>query len=252
MNVQKALKMSIFWIALAMLFNAGIYVYQGPVKAVEFFTSYLIELSLSVDNIFVFLLIFSYFKVTGEEQSKILFWGILGAQVMRLIFIVIGISLLQKYHWVIYIFGAFLVFTGVKLFTDKDKDVPIEDNPVLKFLRKFFPSLSRFWVVLILVEVTDLIFAVDSIPAVLAITQDRFIAYSSNVFAIIGLRSMYFVLASFTSVFHYMHYALGSILIFVGTKMLLEHYIKVPVVLTLGFIASALTISIVFSLRKTK
>ena len=247
MTVSRALIASGAWVLAALIFNAGIYFYQGHVKALEFLTSYCLELSLSVDNVFVFLLIFSYFKVPLARQSRILFWGVLGAQLMRLAFIVAGIALLNKFQWVIYIFGAFLVFTGIRLFDEKDQDIAPEHNPVLRTIKKFFPSLSQFWIVLIVIEITDLIFAVDSIPAVLAITKDPFIVYSSNIFAILGLRAMYFALAGCMHLFHHLHYALGAILVFVGLKMLLEHYVPIPVALTLGFIAAALAVSVMTS-----
>lgn len=247
MKMQKAVTVSLLWVVAALLFNAGVYYYQGQTKAIEFFTGYLIELSLSVDNIFVFLLIFKYFRVPPDEQPRILFWGILGAQLMRAIFIFAGIGLITKFHWIIYIFGLFLAVTGLKLFFEKDKEVSPEDNPILKLCRRFFPNLSRFWTVLIVIEATDLVFAVDSVPAVLGITHDPFIVYTSNIFAILGLRAMYFVLAGIMPMFHLLHYGLGAILVFVGLKMLLEHYIQVPIAVALGFIVVALTTSIVGS-----
>lgn len=252
MNIARALVLSGMWVALALLFNAGIYFYQGPDKALQFLTGYVIELSLSVDNIFVFLLIFNYFQVPLAEQSKVLFWGVLGAQFMRLVFIVLGLALLAQFQWVIYVFGAFLMFTGVKLFIEKDKQMDFEGNSVLKGLKRFLPSLSKFWIVLIIVETTDLLFAVDSVPAVLAVTKDPFIVYTSNIFAILGLRSMYFALAGCMPLFHYLHYGLGAILVFVGFKMLAEHYVHVPLAATLGFIALALVVSISVSLVFSK
>jgi tellurite resistance protein TerC len=248
MNVRKALGLSLMWVVLALIFNAGIYVVQGPSKALEFLTGYLVELSLSVDNIFVFLLIFSYFKVPPKDQAKILFWGILGAQLMRGIFIFLGVALLNKFDWLMYGLGAFLVFTGVKLFIEKDKEVHPEQSTVLKITKKYFPNLSQFWIVLIMIETTDLIFAMDSIPAILAITKDPFIVYSSNIFAILGLRAMYFALAGLLQMFHHLHYALGVILTFVGLKMLLEHYVQIPIALALAFIAITLLVSVVTSL----
>ena len=247
MSILKALIISLLWVVLALAVNAGIYFYQGHVKALEFLASYVIELSLSVDNIFVFLLIFAYFKIPLAQQSRILFWGVLGAQLMRMAFIVAGIALLNKFQWVIYIFGAFLAFTGIRLCAEKDKEISPEHNPALKTIKKFFPGLSQFWIVLIVIETTDLVFAVDSIPAVLAITKDPFIVYSSNILAVLGLRAMYFALAGFMRLFHHLHYALGAILVFVGGKMLLEHYAQIPVALTLGFIAGALTVSVITS-----
>lgn len=247
MNVNKALKESLMWVLLALVFNAGIFVWQGQQKAMEFLAGYLVELSLSVDNIFVFMLIFSYFKVSHTDQKKILFWGIFGAQLMRGIFIFLGVALLNKFGWLMYILGAFLMFTGVKLFTEKEKEVNPEDSVILKVVKKFCPNLSQFWIVLIVVEVTDLIFAVDSIPAILGITKDPFIVYTSNIFAIIGLRAMYFALAGIMPLFHHLHYALGIILTFVGAKMILEHYVHIPIYIALGFIAGTLIISVVTS-----
>lgn len=248
MKTSRAIRNTLIWISLALAFNAGVYYYQGQQKAMEFLTGYLIELSLSVDNIFVFLVIFKYFKIKGEEQQKILFWGVLGAQFMRLIFIFAGIALLNKFHWLIYILGAFLVFTGVKLLLDKDKESDPDNEPVIKLVRKLFPKLSTFWMVLIVVEVSDLIFAVDSIPAVLAITKDPFIVYTSNVFAIMGLRSMYFALAGTMDKFYLLHYALGIILTFVGLKMVSEHFFHVPIAVALGFVVTMLVGAVVLSL----
>lgn len=248
MNVRKALGVTLCWVVLAMMFNAGIYFWLGKQKALEFMAGYLIELSLSVDNIFVFLLIFSYFKIPLKEQSKMLFWGILGAQLMRAIFIFLGVALLNKFQWLMYIFGSFLMFTGFKLFTEKNKEFNPEDSFVLKLSKKIFPGIKKFWVVLIVIETTDLIFAVDSIPAILAITKDPFIVYSSNIFAILGLRAMYFALAGLMQLFHHLHYALGMILLFVGFKMLSEHFIHIPIALALGFIAVTLAGSVITSL----
>ena len=247
-GIRKALALSVFWVLLAFLFNAGIYFWLGHQRALEFLTGYLVEQSLSIDNLFVFLLIFSYFKVPPLDQRQVLFWGILGAQVMRAVFILAGIALLQHFHWIIYIFGAFLVFSGFKLFSEKGKEVDPGKNIVLRITRRFFPALRPLAVVLIVIETTDLIFAIDSIPAVLAITKDPFIAYSSNIFAILGLRAMYFALAGTMKLFHHLHYGLGAVLIFVGAKMLVEHFWDVPIALTLGFIAAAVLVSIITSL----
>lgn len=247
--MTKALKITFIWIGLALIFNAGIYLFLGPTKALEFLSGYLVELSLSVDNVFVFLLIFSYFKTTPKDQSKILFWGVLGAQLMRLIFIVLGIALLNKFQWLMYFFGGFLVFTGFKIFFEKGKEINPEKNPFLVLIKKVLPNLSYFWIVLIVVELTDLVFAIDSIPAVLAITKDPFIVYSSNVFAILGLRSMYFALAGVMGLFHYLHYGLGFILIFIGLKMLAEHFIHIPVVITLLVICISLAVTISYSIN---
>jgi tellurite resistance protein TerC len=269
-KLKESLTWSAVWIALALLFNVGIYVwYQNPQRphaALEFFTGYLIEKSLSVDNLFVFLLLFSYFRVAAAHQHTVLFWGILGALVMRLAFIVAGVALINKFHWIIYVFGAILVVSGVKMALEKDKEVHPERNVVLKLFRRFFPVTQenegvRFFVrrsgrlfatplfiVLLVVETTDLIFAVDSIPAVLAITRDPFIVYTSNVFAILGLRALYFALAGVMDLFHYLHYGLSAILVFVGLKMVVSHYVKVPVGLALGVVAGILIASVIASI----
>ena len=247
-KVRKAIALSAFWVVLAVVFNIGIYFWLGRHRALEFLTGYLIEQSLSIDNLFVFLLIFSYFKVSPVDQRRVLFWGIMGAQVMRAVFILAGIVLLNRFYWLTYIFGGFLVFSGLRLFFERDKEVDPGKNICLRAFRRFFPSISPLLIVLVVIETTDLIFAIDSIPAVLAITKDPFIAYSSNVFAILGLRAMFFVLAGFMRVFHHLHYALGAILIFVGAKMLIEHFWAMPVVLALGFIAVTVAVSIITSL----
>lgn len=236
-KIKEALIWSAVWIALALLFNVGVYYWRGPQTALEFLTGYLLEKSLSVDNVFVFLLIFSYFRVPALCQHKVLFWGILGALIMRTVFIAAGIRLIQQFHWVIYVFGAFLIFTGIKMALQKDKEIYPEKNPVIKLFRRLMPVTqdhdeeSRFFVrkagrlhatplfvALLVVETTDVIFAVDSIPAILAITRDPFIVYTSNVFAILGLRALYFALAGIMPMFHYLHYGLSAILVFVGVK----------------------------------
>jgi tellurite resistance protein TerC len=254
------------WVTLALVFNAGIYVWLGSEKALEFFTGYLIEYSLSVDNIFVFILIFSYFAVSDAYQYRVLFWGILGALVLRGFFILTGALLLQHFHWVIYLFGGFLVFTGIKMLAKEGISVHPEDNPVIKILRRFMPITSQYegqsffvkrdrrWaatpllVVLLVVESTDLIFAVDSVPAIFAVSQDPFIVYTSNVFAILGLRSLYFLLAGVMDLFAYLRYGLGFVLGFVGVKMLLVDIYKIPIGVSLSVVAGILTVSIVASL----
>jgi tellurite resistance protein TerC len=269
-SIKEAIIWSAVWIFLAMVFNVIIYYNFGGQKAFEFLTGYLIEKSLSVDNIFVFVLVFGYFQIPNKYQHKVLFWGILGALAMRIIFIVAGVSLIQQFHWTIYIFGAFLVFTGIKMITQKDKKMEPEKNPAIKLARKIFnvtdtlredkffvkqdgkKFVTPLFLVLILIEVTDLIFAVDSIPAILAITQDRFIVYTSNVFAILGLRSLYFALAHVVHRFIYLSYGLAVILMFVGLKMMLVDIYKIPVYISLIIIAVILTLSIVLSLLKTK
>ncbi len=266
-TMKRALSLTAFWIALALMFNVLIFFWLGRTSALEFLTGYVIEQSLSVDNLFVFLLIFAYFKVPSEYQRKILFWGVIGAQVMRAVFILAGVALLNKFHWLIYIFGAFLVYSGIKLFTEKDKEVEPEKNPAIKLVKRIMPVTNDYdgghfmvrkngilhatplLIVLVVIETTDLVFAVDSIPAILAITKDPFIVYTSNIFAILGLRAMYFALKGLMDVFHHLHYGLGVILIFVGFKMLTEHFIHIPIAVALGFIALAITVSILTSLK---
>ena len=262
---REAITWSAIWIVLALVFNAGVWYYFGEVKAIEFLTGYIVEKSLSVDNIFVFVLIFTSFQVPAIYQHKVLFWGVLGALVMRIIFILAGVTLITKFHWIIYVFGVFLILTGIKIARDKGTKINIANSPVLKFIRKFIPvtpdyheskftvKLDNKWhatplfLVLILVETTDLIFAVDSIPAILAITSDPFIVYTSNVFAILGLRSLYFALAGSLKYFTYLHYGLALILVFVGIKMLISDFYKLNPFLSLGIIGVILAGSIAAS-----
>jgi tellurite resistance protein TerC len=266
---REALTWSLIWIALAGAFAVLVYSRYGHATAVEFVTGYLIELSLSVDNLFIFLLIFRYFRVAPEHQHKVLFWGIVGALVMRGIFIIVGIGLIQRFHWITYIFGALLVYSGIKLFRQHGVGIEPENNPVLRLFRRWVPMTEnyegdRFVVrrtrpyatpllaVLILVETTDVLFATDSIPAVLAITLKPFIVYTSNVFAVLGLRSMYFLLAGMMELFHYLHYGLAAILIFVGAKMLVSNYYPIPTWIALGVVAGVLLISVLASLLHPK
>jgi len=262
---KEAIIWTAVWITLALIFNAGLWYYFGEVKAIEFLTGYIVEKSLSVDNIFVFVLIFTSFQVPSIYQHKVLFWGVLGALVMRIIFIFAGVALITKFHWIIYVFGIFLVLTGIKIARDKGTKINIENSPVLKFIRKFIPVTSDYYnskfllrlnsklhatpllLVLILVETTDLIFAVDSIPAILAITKDPFIVYTSNVFAILGLRSLYFALAGSLKYFTYLHYGLALILVFVGIKMLISDFHKLNPFVSLGIIGVILAGSIAAS-----
>jgi tellurite resistance protein TerC len=279
-KMKEALIWSGVWIVLALTFNLWLYFNYTPPEgftsaesALQFLTGYVIEKSLSVDNIFVFVLIFSFFKVPAIYQHKVLFWGIIGALVMRVIFIFAGVALINQFAWIIYIFGAFLIFTGIKLVTQKDKELHPEKNPVLKLFKRFFRVSETYdggkfftiqnskkvatplFVVLIMIETTDLIFAVDSIPAILAVTQDPFIVYSSNVFAILGLRSLYFALAGLVKLFHYLHYGLAAILVLVGVKMILNHYYAAKIIsteLSLLLIVGILAASVVSSILKPK
>ena len=269
-GMKEALAWSGAWIALALLFNAGIWHWQGHERGLEFLTGYVVELSLSVDNLFVFLLIFGYFKVPAQYQHKVLFWGIIGALVMRAVFIGAGIALLEKFHWIIYVFGAVLVVSGLKMAFEKDKEVHPEKNPVLRLFRRFMPVTAEYhgarffvmkdkvrmatplFIVLLMLETTDLVFAVDSVPAVLAITTDPFIVYTSNVFAILGLRSMFFALAGVMKMFAYLHYGLAAVLVFVGGKMLLAGFYKIPTLTSLLVIVGLLTVAVVASLIHAK
>lgn len=269
-NVKEALVWSGVWIVLALLFNLGIYFFYGPQKAVNFLTGYIVEKSLSIDNIFVFLLIFSYFRTPSLYQHKILFWGIFGALVVRAFFIVVGLSLVERFHWMIYCFGIFLIVSGIKLALEKDKEIHPEHNPVLKLFKRFVPfchhtadgkffvmdqgkrCATPLFVALLVVETTDIIFAVDSIPAILAITVDPFIVYTSNVFAILGLRSLYFALAGMMGLFYYLHYGLAFILAFIGVKMLLGSLWPIPTALVLTIIAVVLVLAVAASLIRLR
>jgi tellurite resistance protein TerC len=266
---REALIWSAVWIALAAIFAVVIYFWHGRTPSLEFVTGYVIELSLSVDNLFVFLLIFRYFQVPPGHQHKVLFWGILGALIMRAIFIAAGVGLIQRFHWIVYVFGAFLVYSGIKLFRQGEAEIHPEKNPVLRLFRRWVPVTKDYegdkffvrrtglfatplLVVLVVVETTDLLFAVDSIPAILAITRDAFIVYTSNVFAILGLRSMYFALAGMMEMFRYLHYGLSVVLMFVGTKMMLSHYYEIPTAVALGAVAGILLLSVVVSVLRPK
>jgi tellurite resistance protein TerC len=266
-SVKEALTWTFVWIFLAMVFNVIIYFWKGQQQALEYFTGYLVEKALSVDNIFVFIIIFTYFQIPSKYQHKVLFWGIIGALIMRVIFIFAGVALLERFHFTIYIFGALLIYTGIKMFNHSSSKIDPEKNPVLKFFKKFMPVTQtlhedKFFVkingkrfatplflVLILIETTDLIFAVDSIPAILAITQDQFIVYTSNVFAILGLRSLYFALAGIVHRFWLLSYGLAIVLVFVGFKMLLIDYYKIPIEWSLLVIISVIAGSIFLSLK---
>lgn len=268
-EVKEAMIWSAIWISVALAFNVFVYYWKGLESATNFLAGYLVEKSLSVDNLFVFVLIFSYFKVPPVYQRKVLFWGILGALIMRAIFIVAGVQIISYFSWVMYIFGAFLVFTGIKLVTEKDKEIDPENNPLLKLFRKIIPIktdygvgkflvkengtwyATQLFVVLIVVETTDVIFAVDSVPAILGIVNppDTFIVYTSNVMAILGLRALYFALAGIMGMFHYLAYGLSAILVFIGIKMIIAQLgYHIPTVIALGTVAAILIISIVISI----
>ena len=261
---REALGWSAMWVALAAVFALLVYFWRGRAATLEFVTGYVIELSLSVDNLFVFLVIFRYFRVPGALQHKVLFWGILGALIMRGLFILAGVSLIRRFQWIAYFFGALLVYSGIKLLRQGAEQIDPERNPVLQIFRRWMPVTrdydgDKFFVrrpglyatpllvVLLVVETTDVLFAVDSIPAVLAITLDAFIVYTSNVFAILGLRSIYFALAGMMEIFHYLHYGLSLVLIFVGAKMLASHYFAIPTGAALGVVVAVLGTSVLAS-----
>lgn len=265
-KLKEALAWSAVWITLAIGYNVGIYFWLGQQKALEFLTGYVIEKSLSVDNIFVFLLIFSYFRVPAQYHHEVLFWGIIGALVMRAMFIAMGVTLIQRFDWIVYVFGAVLIVSGIKMGFSKDKEIHPEKNPILRLFRRLMPVTETYegakffvrrgarlfatplMVVLVVVETTDVIFAVDSIPAVLAITHDPFIVYTSNVFAILGLRALYFALAGVMDLFHYLHYGLCVILVFVGLKMIAANFYHIPIVIALAVVAGVLVLSVIASL----
>ncbi len=265
-KVKEALKWSAFWISLALIFNVLIYYWFGYAKALQFLTGYLIEKSLSVDNLFVFLIVFSYFKVPAKYQHKVLFWGILGALVFRAIFILAGLTLIEKFHFAIYFLGAFLIIGGLKMLFQKDLEIDPGKSFIIKVARKFLPVLKSYhedkffiirnsviyatplFIVLIVVETTDIIFALDSIPAIIAISTDPFIVYSSNIFAILGLRSLFFALSGIMVIFHHLKYGLSIILIFVGVKLLVMDIYKIDIVYSLLFIGLVLISSIVASI----
>ena len=266
---REALGWSALWIALAAAFAVVVYFWQGHTATLEFVTGYVLELSLSVDNLFIFLLIFRYFRVPAEYQHKVLLWGILGALVMRGVFVVAGVGLIRRFHWIIYAFGALLVYSGIKLFGQKDAKIHPDKNPALRLLRRFIPVTEDYeggkffvrrpalyatplLVVLLVVETTDILFTADSIPAVLAITLNAFIVYTSNVFAILGLRSMYFALAGIMAMFEYLHYGLALVLIFVGAKMLVSRYYQIPTAWALATVGGILLLSIAASARGEK
>jgi len=273
-SFREALGWTAIWFAVAMLFALGLRSMRGSEEALEFITGYLIELSLSMDNVFVIAVIFGYFKVPPQYQHRVLFWGILGALVMRGLMIWLGAEMIQTYHWTLYVFGVFLIITGIKMLVAEDDDVNPENNPILKLARKYFPVVSDYQgqhfmvfengrrmltpmaLVLLMVETTDLVFALDSIPAIFAVTTDTFIVFTSNVFAILGLRSLYFVLAGAIGYFRYLKYGLALVLAFIGFKMLIVEYWKIPIGISLGIVAGiilgAIAISVVAARREGK
>jgi TerC family integral membrane protein len=269
LSLREALSWSGGLVGLALLFGLFVLWQEGSQHALEYYTGYLIELSLSVDNLFVFLLIFSYFGVRAEAQPKVLKWGILGAIVMRLVMIVVGALLLQRFSWIVYVFGGLLVLTGIRMFTQQDTAVDLERNPVARLARRvlpFSPSYdgTRFFtrtiqgrrlatpllLVLLIVEWSDLVFAIDSIPAIFAVTRDPFLVYSSNVFAILGLRALFFVLAGMLDRFVYLKTGVAFILVFVGLKMLVSAWVHLPTLISLAVIVMTLAIAVGLSLRR--
>ena len=266
---REALAWSAMYVTLAALFALLLYLWQGHQAALEFITGYVLELSLSVDNLFIFLVIFNYFAVPEEQQRRVLFWGILGALIMRGVFIGAGVQLIHRFHWLLYIFGGLLIYTGIRVCVVGEHHIDPAANPVVKALRRFIPVTSdyqggRFFVrnlqekarlyatpllvVLVVIETTDVLFAVDSIPAVFAITLNAFIVYTSNVMAILGLRSMYFAVSGLMKIFRFLHYGLAVVLVLVGLKMLSADYIRIPTLTTLGVVAAVLLISVAASL----
>jgi len=266
-HLREALGWGAMWIALAGVFAALVYFWQGHQTALEFVTGYVVELSLSVDNLFIFLVIFRYFAVPDEQQYRVLFWGILGALIMRGIFIGAGVGLIHRFHWIFYVFGILLVYSGVRVCVVGEHKIDPSKNPVVNMLQRFIPVSAnyhegKFFVrgaedgrlqatplllVLLVIETTDVLFAVDSIPAVLGITLNAFIVYTSNVFAILGLRSMYFAVAGLMKIFRFLHYGLALVLILVGLKMLIDDYYPIPIAITLGVVAGVVAVSVVAS-----
>ena len=261
-RLREALGWSVFWVVLSLGFNYVVYRTMGPQAGLQWLTGYLVEKALSVDNLFVFLLIFSYFKVPGQYQHRVLFWGVLGALVLRAVFILAGAALLARFHFLVYLLGAFLMYTGVRMGLSGDApEIDPENNPVVRFLSRHLPITRQMeggsffvkkdgvrfatplFVVLVMVETTDVVFAADSIPAILAITRDTFVVFTSNVFALLGLRAMYFALASMMRLFHYLHYGLALILVFIGAKILLESFLPIPMPIALGVVGGLLVLS---------
>lgn len=269
-TIRQSLKWTAFWIVIALLFNLVLYFWLGGEQALDYLTVYLIEKSLSVDNLFVFLMVFSFFSVPAAYQHKVLFWGIIGAIVLRLAFIEAGATLLERFDWVFYIFGALLIIAALRMALQKERELHPEKNPVLKLLRRFIGVTDcyegdRFFIkragkyvatplfiVVIVIETTDVVFALDSIPAAFSITTDKFIVYTANIFAILGLRSLYFALAGIMPLFHYLKYGLVVVLMFVGVKMLLEHHYEMPTSIALGVVVAVLASAVVASVIRNR
>ncbi|MDD5216637.1 MAG: TerC family protein [Candidatus Omnitrophica bacterium] len=265
-SIKDALIWSVFWTVLALIFNVVVYYFYGAGQALNFFTGYMLERTLSFDNLFVFLLVFTYFKVPAEYHHKILFWGILGALVMRAVFILAGVAVVHQFRWVLYLFGILLVWSGIQFVIGKDEEVDPEKNPVLRLFRKIFPITDTFeggkffirrdgrlWAtplvaVLLVIETSDVIFAVDSIPAIFGITLDPMIIYTSNIFAILGLRALYFALAGLMKIFKHLNYGLALILVFIGVKMLIADIFHIPVWVALSVIMGTLGVCILTSI----
>lgn len=265
-SVKESLIWTFVWIGMALIFNLGVYHYMGRQEASEFLTCYILEKSLSVDNIFVMTIIFGFFKVLPRYQHRVLFWGILGALVMRIVFILGGVSLIQHFHFVLYIFGAFLIYTGIKMLFSQEQEMDPEKSWIYRIAKKYFRMTPHFvdnkffikkdgvrlmtplFMVLLIIESTDVIFALDSIPATLSVTKNSFIAYTSNIFAILGLRSLYFAFAGVIGLFRFLTYALSFVLIFIGSKMLLENYLHISTSVSLGVVLGTIALSMILSL----
>lgn len=265
-SVREAVGWSAFWIALGLAFNGWVYYHFGARAGIEFLTGYTLEKALSVDNLFVFLMVFNYFSVPAQYQHRVLFWGILGALVMRGVFIFLGVEIVTRFHWVLYIFGAFLVYSGIKMAFAKDEEIDPSENPVVRWVKRHIPVTNAYdgtkmftrvdgklfatplFIVLVVIETTDVLFAVDSIPAVFGVTTNPFIIFTSNVMAILGLRSLYFALAGLMDLFAYLKLGLSLVLVFIGVKMLIEKFYEIPTVWALGTVGAVLVISIGASL----
>lgn len=269
-SLKESLLWSAFWITCGLLFGVAIFYFSGTAKGLEFLTGFLLEKSLSLDNLFVFLLVFNYFQVPHKYEYHALFWGIMGAIVIRGVFIFAGVALIDSFSWIIYLFGLFLIYTAFKMVRDKDKGVEPDKNPLLKGLRRWIPIKNEYhstkffvkekgrrfatpmFVIVCVLMVMDVMFAVDSIPAIIAITRDPFIIYTSNIFALMGLRSLYFALAGLMRIFYYLHYGLAALLFYIGIKMLISGFYHIPVGISLAAIITVLLISFLASLRHAK